>query len=146
MSEFDYMGYNQRKRSALNQFGSRSASAAYANFLAQQRGARKKFDLQQQYEKDAPRLISQFSRRGLAGPGVRSGVYNRGLTDFAQRNVRDFGDLQSEMDQEQQRFDLDNRQLRADYDSQIAQLEAEKQAQIAQAAATLSAFKPFLGG
>ncbi len=146
MSDFDFMGYGQRKQAAFNQFGAKGASATYANFLAQQRGARKKFDLQQSYEKETPRLISQFSKRGLAGPGVRSGIYNRGLTDFAQRNVRDFGDLQSEMDQEQQRFDLENRQRRADYDSQIAQLKAEKDAQIAQAAATLSAFRPFLGG
>lgn len=145
MSEFDYMGYNQRKRAATSQFGAKAASSAYANFLAQQRGARKKFDIQQAYEKDAPRLISRFSQRGLAGPGVQSGIYSRGLGEFAQKNVRDLGDWQSEMDQEQQRFDLENRQLRADYDSQIAQLEAEKQAQIAQAAATLSAFKPFLG-
>lgn len=146
MSEFDYMGFGQRRRAALGQFGAKSANAAYANFLAQQRGSRQKFDLQKQYERATPKLISQFSKRGLAGPGVSSGIYSRGLTDFAQENFQRMADLQSEADQAQQRYDFDTRQFQADYDSQIAQLEAEKQAQIAQAAATLSAFKPFLGG
>lgn len=146
MSEFDYTGYNQRRRAALNQFGSRSASAAYANFLSQQRGGRQQFDIRRQYEKDAPRAVSGFTRRGLAGPGVRSGVFGRGMTELAQKNFEDLANVQSGMDREQQEFELGQRQLRADYDSEIAALEAEKQAQIAQAAATLSAFRPFLGG
>jgi hypothetical protein len=32
MSDFDFMGYGQRKRAAFNQFGAKGAAAAHANF------------------------------------------------------------------------------------------------------------------
>jgi len=146
MAGFDYTGYNQRSRAALGSYGAKTAQNAYAQFLSQQRGARKKFDLQQQYEKQTPRLVSSYTKRGLAGPGVQSGVYERGLQDFASQNLRDLNDAQVEMDNEAAQARYEDAQARAEYDAEIAQLEAEKQASIAQAAATLAAFKPFLGG
>lgn len=146
MAGFDYLGYNRSLRAAGSTYGAKTAQNAYAQFLSQQRGSRKKFDIQQQYEKQAPKVVSGFARRGLAGPGVRSGVYQRGLQDFATQNYNDLNDLQTQMNEEAQKAQLDDRQARAEYDQQIAQLEMEKQNAIAQAAATLSAFKPFLGG
>lgn len=144
MAEFDYLGYNQRKRAATGSYGAKAAQNAYAQFLSQQRGTRKKFDIQQQYEKQAPKVVSSYTKRGLAGPGVKSGVYERGLQEFGQQNVRDLSDLANSQDEEMNQLRLQDAQNRADYDMEIAQLEAEKQAAIAQAAATLSAFKPFL--
>lgn len=146
MADFDYMGYGQRQRAALGSYGAKAAQNAYARFLSQQRGARKKFDVQQQMEKQAPKVVSAYSRRGLAGPGVTSGIYERGLQDFGRQFTDTMADIDTGLAQEAQQADLEERQLRADYDNQIAQLEAEKQAAIARAAATLSAFKPFLGG
>jgi hypothetical protein len=144
MAGFDYLGYNQKKRAAGSGYASKQAANTYARFLSQQRGARKKFDLQQGYEKQAPKIVGGYTKRGLAGPGVKSGIYDKGLTDFAQQNFRDMADLNSEQDMEMQQFDLSSRQAQAEYDQQIAELEAQKQASIANAAATLSAFKPFL--
>jgi hypothetical protein len=144
MADFDYTGYNQRKRAATGSYGAKAAQNAYAQFLSQQRGSRKKFDIQQEYEKKAPRVVSSFAKRGLAGPGVTSGVYERGLQEFGQQNLRDLSDLANSQDEEMNQLRLQDAQNRADYDMEIAQLEAEKQASIAQAAATLTAFKPFL--
>lgn len=146
MSEFDYLGYNQRKRSSLGSYGAKSAQNAYAQFLSQQRGARKKFDIQKGFEAQAPRVVSAFTKRGLAGPGVKSGIYEKGLQDFATQNFDQLADVDRNLSDEMNQFGLTDRQLRADYDAEIAQLETEKQAAIANAAATLSAFKPFLGG
>ena len=146
MADFDYMGYNRRKRAAGSTYGAKTAQNAYAQFLSQQRGSRKKFDLQQGYEKQTPGVIGSFTKRGLAGPGVKSGIFQRGMTDFATRQFQDMADLNRAQDEEMQQLQLDDRQTRAEYDQQIAELEAQKQASIAQAAATLSAFKPFLGG
>jgi hypothetical protein len=143
---FDYLGYNQGKRKATTQYGASSAKNAYAQFLSQQRGSRKKFDLEQGYERQAPRVVSRFTQRGLAGPGVRSGVYNRGLQDFSTQNLQDLNRLSEDQTAEMQGLELDQRQSTADFNDQIAGLEAAKAAQIANAAATLSAFKPFLGG
>lgn len=144
MAGFDYTGYNQKKRAAGAGYASKTAANAYAQFLSQQRGARKKFDIQQQYEKQTPQVVSSFTKRGLAGPGMQSGIYQKGLTDFARQNFQDMADLNRTQDEEMQQLKYDDAQSRAEYDQQIAELEAQKQASIAQAAATLSAFKPFL--
>ena len=144
MAGFDYMGYNQKKRAAGAGYASKTAANTYAQFLSQQRGSRKKFDLQQQYEKEAPKVVGSFTKRGLAGPGVQSGIFQKGMIDFGNQNVRDFADLNRAQDEEMQQLQFDEKQNRAEYDQQIAELEAQKQASIASAAATLSAFKPFL--
>lgn len=144
MAGFDYMGYNQKKRAAGSGYASKTAANTYAQFLSQQRGSRKKFDLQQQQERQAPQVVGSFTKRGLAGPGVQSGIYQKGLTDFAKQNFQDMADLNRTQDEEMQQLKYDDAQNRAEYDQQIAELEAQKQASIAQAAATLSAFKPFL--
>lgn len=146
MADFDYLGYNQRKRAAIGGYGAKAAQNAYAQFLSQQRGSRKKFDLQQQYETQTPKLVTSYTKRGLAGPGVQSGVYARGLNEFAQKNLRDMNDLDLANTAEIENLKFQDMQNRADLDQQIAQLEAEKQSNIANAAATLAAFKPFLGG
>lgn len=144
MAGFDYMGYNQKKRAADAGYASKTAANTYAQFLSQQRGARKKFDLKQQQERQAPKVVGGFTQRGLAGPGVQSGIYQKGLTDFATQNFQDFADLDREQNEEMQRSQFEQAQTKAEYDQQIAELEAQKQASIASAAATLSAFKPFL--
>lgn len=143
---FDYLGYNKGKRAATSGYGASSAKNAYAQFLSQQRGTRNKFDIEQGYEKQAPRVVSSFTQRGLAGPGVQSGVYNKGLQDFATQNLTDLNRLSEDQTAEQQGFDLDQRSATADYNDQIAALEAAKASQIANTAATLAAFKPFIGG
>jgi hypothetical protein len=144
MAGFDYMGYNQKKRAAGAGYASKTAANTYAQFLSQQRGSRKKFDLQQQYEKQAPQVVGSFTKRGLAGPGVQSGIYQKGLTDFATQNFNDMADLNRQQDEEMQQSQFEQAQTKAEYDQQIAELEAQKQASIASAAATLTAFKPFL--
>ena len=146
MSNFDYLGYGQRKRAATAKLGTDLASGAQANFLAQQRGTRKKFDIQQQYEKDAPRAVNRFTQRGLAGPNVQSGVFAKGMTEMATKNFDDIAGAQREMDDAQSQWTLEEGRLRSQYDTDMADLEAEKQQQISSAAATLQMFKPFLGG
>jgi hypothetical protein len=146
MSDFNFQDYSQRKWSNFGTSGAKKTAATYANFLAQQRGARDLFKVGEQYEKDAPRTVSRFTRRGLAGPGVRSGVFNRGMTDLAKKNFDDVSNIKFGMADAENQFKLDTAQTQADYDAFIADLEAQKQGQIAQAAATLNAFKPFLGG
>lgn len=146
MAGFDYTGFNQKVRAAGSTYGAKTAQNAYARFLSQQRGSRKKFDLQQGYEKQTPQVVGSFTKRGLAGPGVQSGIFSKGMNEYAQKQFQDMADLNTEQNNEMRRLELDDAQTRAEYDQQIAQLESEKQAAIAQAAATLSAFKPFLGG
>ena len=146
MSNIDYTGFTQRQRAAGSQYGSKTAQNAYARFLSQQRGSRKKFDLQQQYEKQAPKVVGGYTQRGVAGPGVRSGIFQKGMNEFAGQNLNDINDLNTQLASEMDQFGLTDKQNFADYQDQLAAIEAEKQQQIANTAATLQAFKPFLGG
>jgi hypothetical protein len=144
-SNFDYLGYGKRKRAAGSQYGASAAKSAYSQFLAQQRGNRQVFDINKQFEKAAPRLVSGYTQRGLAGPGVQSGIYNRGLTDFANQKTEDINTSQMGTAGEIQQSKLGDAQSYADYQAQLAQLEFEKNSNIANTAASLTAWKPFLG-
>lgn len=145
MSDFNYTGYNQRKRSALSSYGAKSAQNAYARFLSQQRGARKKFALGEQQEIEVPKAVSSYTRRGLAGPGVQSGIFQKGLQDLAKRYTQEMADLDFELGAEQGQFDLNERQYLAELQDEQRAAEEEKRRQIAEAASTLTAFRPFLG-
>ena len=145
MSDFNYTGYNQRKRAALSSYGAKTAQNAYSRFLSQQRGARRKFGLQEQQQRETPRVVGGFTRRGLAGPGVQSGIYQKGLQDLAKRYTQEMSDLDFELGAEQGQFDLNERQYLAELQDEERAAEEEKRRQIAEAASTLTAFRPFLG-
>jgi hypothetical protein len=146
MSNVDYFDYEKNVAAADKAYGAAGARNAYARFLAQQRGSRKKFDIQRAYERQAPRVVSAFTQRGLAGPGVRSGVYQQGMTDFAQKNFDDVASFQEQYDLEMEGFDTTDAELLEQYNRRLLDLDNIKNMDIAQAAATLQSFKPFLGG
>lgn len=145
MSMIDFSPFEAQRRSYAEQYGAQTAKSAYARFLAQQRGTRNIAELQRSYEQQAPNVVSGFVRRGLAGPNVRSGIFQRGLQDFARKQYQDVFGAQQDLAEQLQGFDLEERQLSADYQRGLADLEAQKQRQISQTAATLNSFKPFLG-
>jgi hypothetical protein len=68
------------------------------------------------------------------------------MNEFASQNLNDINDLNTQLASEQDQFGLLDKQNLADYQDQLAAIQAEKQQQIANTAATLQAFKPFLGG
>jgi len=144
-SNFDYLGYGKRKRAAGNQYGAKAAQSAYSQFLSQQRGDRKVFDINKQFEQAAPGVVGSFTKRGLAGPGVQSGIYSKGLTDFANQKTEDINASQLGTAGDIQQSKLGDAQTYADYQAQLAQLEFEKNSNIANTAASLTAWKPFLG-
>lgn len=146
MSNVDFFDYEGQKGAAGSSYGASTAKNAYARFLAQQRGARRKFDIQQGYEQQTPKMVSSFTRRGLAGPGVRSGVYERGLTDFAKRNLDELTRAQQDMSDALQGLDLSDAELLAGYQQRLLDIEGEKNRKIAEQAALLRGFQPFLGG
>jgi hypothetical protein len=145
MSIIDFSPYEAQRRAYGQQYGATSARNAYARFLAQQRGTRNIAELQRNYEMQQPNVVSSFTQRGLAGPGVQSGVFQKGLQEFARKQYQDVFGAQQDLADQVQGFDLEERQAAADYQSQLADLEMKKQREISQAAATLNSFKPFLG-
>lgn len=146
MADFNYPAYEEAKRNYGQQFAAASARNAYTRFLAQQRGNRQQYELGKAFQEQTPRMISSYTRRNLAGPGIKSGVYERGMQNYLQQNFDAQEQARQEMLNALRESDLTSADLEAEYRTKLAELEAQKQGQIAQAAAMLQSFKPFLGG
>jgi hypothetical protein len=110
---------------------------AYANFLSQQRGTRGRQDMMQQYDKAQPQVVSGYSRRGLVGPNVKSGIFARGLQDFAKQRAQSFGEFDQGQQEQQRSYDLSEAQRLEAFKNQLADMESEKAQTIADAARQL---------
>jgi hypothetical protein len=112
---------------------------AYANFLSRQRGNRGRQDMMRQYDEAQPQVVSGYSRRGLVGPNVKSGIFARGLQDFAKQRARNVGDYDRGIAEEQRGYALGEAQRLEAFKNQLADMESEKAQTIANAARQLYA-------
>jgi hypothetical protein len=131
--------YEARRRGYTQQYGASGAMNAYANFLARQRGTRGRQDMLRQYEEAQPRVVAGYSRRGLVGPNVKSGIFSRGLQTLAKQRARNLGDYDQEQLGEQRMYDLGEAQRLEAFKNQLADMESEKAQTIANAARQLYA-------
>lgn len=142
---FNYLPY-QQKASALGQTqGAKLNASIYSRFLNKQRGTRDTADLTKKFEQQVPGLIGGYTRRGLAGPGVQSGIFQKGLTEFDIGRQNAMGDLALKQSEAENVLTQQDAATDAEYANAMADLEMQKQKEIADSAATLSAFKPYLG-
>lgn len=143
---FNYLPY-QQKASALGQTqGAKLNASIYSRFLNKQRGTRDVADLTKQYEQKVPGLIGGYTQRGLAGPGVSSGIFQKGMNEFDIGRQNAIGDLALRQAEQENVLNQQDAATNAEYANAIADLEMQKQKEIADSAATLAAFKPYLGG
>jgi len=131
--------YEARRRGYTQQYAATGAMNAYANFLSQQRGTRGRQDMMQQYDKAQPQVVSGYSRRGLVGPNVKSGIFARGLQDFAKQRAQSFSDFDQNQLGEQRSYELSEAQRLEAFRNQLADMESEKAQTIADAARQLYA-------
>jgi len=131
--------YEARRRGYTQQYAATGAMNAYANFLSQQRGTRGRRDMMQQYDKAQPQVVSGYSRRGLVGPNVKSGIFARGLQDFAKQRAQSFGEFDQGQQEQQRSYDLSEAQRLEAFRNQLADMESEKAQTIADAARQLYA-------
>ena len=131
--------YEARRRGYTQQYAATGAMNAYANFLSQQRGNRGRRDMMEQYNKAQPQVVAGYSRRGLVGPNVKSGIFASGLQDFAKQRAQSFGDYDRGIAEEQRGYDLGEAQRLEAFRNQLADMESEKAQTIADAARQLYA-------
>ena len=131
--------YEARRRGYTQQYAATGAMNAYANFLAQQRGNRERRGITEQYEKAQPQVVAGYSRRGMVGPNVRSGLFARGLQDFAKQRARTFSEFDQGLQEQQRAYDLGEAQRLEAFRNQLADMESEKAQTIADAARQLYA-------
>ena len=129
--------YEARRRGYTQQYAATGAMNAYANFLSQQRGTRDRTNMMQQYDKAQPQVVSGYSRRGLVGPNVKSGIFARGLQDFAKQRAQSFGEFDQAQQEQQRGYDLSEAQRLEAFRNQLADMESEKAQTIADAARQL---------
>jgi hypothetical protein len=117
----------------------------YARTQAQQRGTRDLWSIGQKYEALTPRTISAYSQRGLAGPGITSGLFSRGLQQLASGEAADRYNAQlrlaNSLQNAQSKQDAAYRKMQ----DRLSDIDRQKAADQARIAASLRSFKPFLG-
>jgi hypothetical protein len=136
---FNPADYEARRRGYTQQYGATGAMNAYAQFLSQQRGTRERTNMMDQYNKAQPQIVSGYARRGLQGPNVRSGIFARGLQDFAKQRAQGLQEFDQGQLESQRGYDLGEAQRLEGFRNQLANMESEKAQTIAQAARELYA-------
>ena len=134
---FNPADYEARRRTATQSFGATGAMNAYANFLSKQRGTRDRTNMMDQYNKAQPQIAAGYSRRGLVGPNVKSGIFTQGLQDFAKQRARSLSDFDQGQMESQRGYDLGEAQRLEGFRNQLADMESEKANTIADAARQL---------
>ena len=131
--------YEARRRGYTQQYAATGAMNAYANFLSQQRGTRDRTNMMQQYDKAQPQITAGYARRGLQGPNVKSGIFARGLQDFAKQRAQGLQQFDQGQQESNRAYDLSEAQRLEAFRNQLADMESEKAQTIADAARQLFA-------
>jgi hypothetical protein len=134
--------YESQRRNINEDYAAKSATNAYSRFLSQQRGDRQIADYSRDFQRGLPKLTAAYGRRGLAGGGVKTGVYGQAMQrytgDYQQNLARQYADTAGEARQ----YDLSQAQLASARDRALSDMETDKAKEIANAASYLSALKP----
>ena len=139
MAFFNPADYEARRRRATQSFGATGAMNAYANFLSKQRGSSSRRNMMEQYDRAQPQITTAYSRRGLQGPNVQSGIFARGLQDFAKQRARGLQEFDQGQLESQRGYDLGEAQRLEAFRNQLADMESEKAQTIADTARQLFA-------
>jgi len=131
--------YEARRRGYTQQYAATGAMNAYANFLSQQRGTRDRTNMMDQYDKAQPQIAAGYARRGLQGPNVKSGIFARGLQDFAKQRAQGLQQFDQGQLESNRAYDLSEAQRSEAFKNQLADMESEKAQTIADAARQLFA-------
>lgn len=137
---FDPSLFERQRRGLQESFAEQSALNAYQRFLAQKEAERGIRDINEAafgFRREVPRLTSSFAQRGLTGKGVKSGVFNKALTEYGQQRTRQLGEAQGSLADMLRGYDLRQSQLLSGYERSMADLEAAKARQIAEDAQAL---------
>jgi hypothetical protein len=145
-SPYNAGNYERQKSGVEYEYGNQMATNAYGRFLGQQRGQRALGDMSQQFGRTYPHYRAQFGQRGLAGPGINSGVQRQAMTNYLGDYAQQYGRTQQDLTQEQQQFDLNEQRLGAFRQQSLADIEAEKAQQIANDAQALEYLRQLVGG
>ena len=143
---YDYGNYERSKNDANYRYGTESATNAYGRFISQQRGSRDLGDMSRNFGRQMPLQKSQFGQRGLAGPGVQSGVMQNSMNNYLGDYARGYGRQQQDTTQQLQGYDLNQDNLNSWYQQSLGDIEGQKARDIAMDASQIDALRQQVGG
>jgi hypothetical protein len=138
---YDPSAFEARRRGYLENFAAQQAMSGYKNMLSQQRGQRDLSLWKSQQEKQTPRYVAGFGRRGVAGPSVRSGIFANAMQEYAKERIRQQAEQERALQEQGYGYDLEQKQALARYNQNLLDLEAEKARQIEDDARQLLAMR-----
>ena len=141
----DYGGYERQRADVDYRYGNEATQNAYGRFLSQQRGSRQLGDMDRSFRRSFPGFKAGFAQRGMAGPGVNSGVMQQSMSNYMGDYGRDLGRAQQDATQQLQQFDMSQNQLDAWRQQSITGIESQKANDIASAAQNLQLLKQLIG-
>ena len=142
----DYGGYTRKRADIEDRYSRDSATQAYGRFLGQQRYRRNRGDAERQFGRDYGRQTAAHARRNTAGPGMRSGVHQRGMRQYVGDYARAQQRLSEDFGQQGQQYDIDQMNRDSWRTQALSDLEAEKANQIALTGQNLEMLKQLFGG
>ena len=131
--------YEARRRGYTQQYAATGAMNAYAQFLSKQRGSSSRRNMMEEYDRAQPQIAAGYARRGLQGPNVQSGIFARGLQDFAKQRARGLQEFDQGQLESQRGYDVGEAQRLEAFRNQLADMESEKAQTIADTARQLFA-------
>ena len=146
---FDPSLFEQQRRGLQNTFGQQAALNTYRKYLAETTGQRPITTLKEAAFGttsggglgEVPKLTASYGKRGLQGQGIKSGLYNRALGQYASDRARNLGYAQTDLANQLQGYDLAQVQGQENYDLGLKDIETDKSRQIAADAAALLALR-----
>jgi len=138
--------YERQRRGINEDYSTRAATNAYSRFISQQRGERGISDYTQSFQRQTPKFTASYGRRGLTGPGVRTGIYQNAMKNYLGDYNQNLNRMYADQATEARQYDLTEAQLASARDRALADMETDKAKEIAMAASYLSALKPTFSG
>jgi hypothetical protein len=146
MAGVDLSPYVQRKNSVYGDFAAKVAANQFSRTLAARDGARRLQDYTKGYQAGLPNLTTSYTRRGMAGPSVRSGVYQNAMSRYASDYTTGLGRMNEDNFHNLQGFDMNSARFAAERDAALSDLELQKAALIANTASQIQSLRPYMGG
>ena len=94
---FNPADFAQKMQAYISGFNKSNANALYDNQTYNRTALKALANMNTQYDKQAPQLVSGFGRRGLNSANVKSGAFSTAMQDFAKQRVDDTSSAQTDI-------------------------------------------------
>jgi hypothetical protein len=138
---FNPAEYAARLQALISGFNRESSRSLYDNQTMNQTARRAMADVNREYDRQAPQLVSGYGRSGRNTANVKSGAFASAMQDFARDRVDKTGQAQGALDTSNAFYqgDLSNRQAQLAEDKNI--LAQQKAQQIAEDAGQILQYR-----